>query len=453
MSGGTPRTLTDRGDRTPQPSRVPVAHLVRVLDYERPRLPSSMHRVAGLDEVTLGRGERDDVVRTAQTLALAVADPRMSQQHARLVCAAGRWTIEDCGSRNGTFVDGAKLDRAELTDGTLIETGRTAYLFRMLESVEPADLTAGTQSSPLGELHTFSPPFARALANVARIALSAQSIVLVGETGTGKEVLARGVHAASRRGGAFVAVNCGALPDTLVESELFGYRKGAFSGATEDRPGLVRGADQGTLFLDEIGDLPLDTQAALLRVLQEREVMPIGATKPITVDIRVVAASHRDLEAEVAAGRFREDLFARLAGYVVEIPPVRERREDLGILIAALLGRLAADVRFAPAAGTVLLRYGWSRNVRELEQALGSATALANDGVVELEHLPRALQAPPGLREDLSPSELERRDELRVLLAKHRGNIAAVGRELGVARMQVHRWLDRFGIDVAEFRD
>jgi transcriptional regulator of acetoin/glycerol metabolism len=217
----------------------------------------------------------------------------------------------------------------------------------------------------------------------------------------------------------------------------------------------VRAADGGTLFFDEIGDLPLATQAALLRVLQEHEVMPLGATRPVPVDVRVVAASHRDLEQEVRQGRFREDLLARLAGYVVDLPAVRDRREDLGILIATLLARRGADVHFAPEAGAALLRYSWPRNVRELDQVLGSAIALAVDGTIELEHLPRALHAPRPSEapiEDFSPSELERRDKLRALLAKHRGNVTAVGRELGVARMQIHRWLDKFGIDLASYR-
>src|SRR5207302_1217977 len=189
-----------------------------------------------------------------------------------------------------------------------------------------------------------------------------------GETGTGKEVIARAIHAASRRPGAFVAVNCGALAPNLVESELFGHKKGAFSGATEDHNGLVRAADKGTLLLDEIGDLPVPTQAALLRVLQQREVLPLGTTKPMPVDLRVVAASHRDLEAEVGAGRFREDLWSRLAGYTAQLPALRDRREDLGLLVAALLARLVQTrpIRFTSEAGLALVQYDWPRNVREL---------------------------------------------------------------------------------------
>jgi transcriptional regulator with PAS, ATPase and Fis domain len=450
------RTLTNRGERKRASHDLPTAHLVRVIGYERPQAPGMRHQLDGIDEITFGRGERDLATRKGTTLALEVADPRMSQRHARMIRNDGEWTIEDLGSRNGTFIDGAKSDRGPVDPGAWIELGRTAFLVTMHEPGSAKDLDASQLSTPFGEIRTFSTVFERALAGLARVALTKQSVVIHGETGTGKELLARGLHVASRRKGPFVAVNCGALPQTLVESELFGYRKGAFSGANEDREGLVRSADGGTLFLDEIADLPLATQAALLRVLQEREVLPLGATRPIDVDGRVVAATHRDLEREIGAGRFREDLLARLAGYTLTVPALRERREDLGILIAALLTRLGPtgeNVRFTPDSGAALLRYGWPRNVRELEQVLGSAAALAADGVIELEHLPRALQAPRAEREEeLSPADLRRRDELRELLGKHRGNIAAVGRALGVARMQVHRWLDRFGLDVEEFR-
>jgi transcriptional regulator with PAS, ATPase and Fis domain len=455
----TARTLTNRDDRGRRDTRQAEPHLIRLLDYERPRSPGSRHSLHGIEEVTVSRAEINNATRTGRTLALGIADSRMSKQHARLALVDHQWVIEDLGSRNGTIIDGTKLDRRALFDGALIELGRTAFLWRMLESERPLDVLATELPSRLGELSTFSTALGAVLANAARIAKTTQDVIVHGETGTGKELVARGIHAASERRGAFVAVNCGALPDTLVESELFGYRKGAFSGAIDDRIGLVRAADGGTLFFDEIGDLPLAIQAALLRVLQEREVLPLGATRSIAVDLRVVAASHRDLEHEVAGGRFREDLLARLAGYVVEIPALRQRREDLGIVIGSLLARIdraGADVRFAPAAAAALLRYAWPRNVRELEQVLRSAVALADDGVIELEHLPRALGEPPAsggvVALDLSPSDLERRDELCRLLASHRGNIAAVGRELGVARMQIHRWLERFGIDVATYR-
>jgi DNA-binding NtrC family response regulator len=466
------QTWPKEDDRGRKSAQLPVLHLVRVLGYDRPHAPGSRHNLDGLTEVVLGRGEHDSAQRQGSVLTLRVADPRMSAQHSRIVRVDGQWIIADIGSRNGTFVDGAKVDRGELGDGVMVELGGTAFVLRTLVPGPKADIHAGELATPLPDIRTFSTTFEAALVNLRRLAVTQQSIILHGETGTGKEVIARALHQASMRTGPFIAVNCGALPPNLVESELFGHKKGAFSGAMEDRAGLVRAADKGTLLLDEIGDLPLSTQAALLRVLQEKEVQPVGATRPIPVDLRVLAASHRDLETEVATSRFREDLWSRLAGYTAEIPALRERREDLGLLIATLLARRGIDdsIRFTPEAGAALMQYHWPRNVRELEQVLASATALAADGVVELAHLPRSIGGPPSrpsssapmmpaarastdAREPLSPADVARREELCASLARHRGNIAAVGREMGVARMQIHRWLERFEIDINAYRD
>jgi len=450
------RTLTNGSTRDPRrgPSRIAPC-VIRLLDYERPLSAGSRHDLEDAEQVEIGRNDPSSIQRRGTQLTLQFDDARMSGRHARLVREATGWVIEDAGSRNGTLLEGAKIERAPLVEGWGFGLGRTAFGFRMAERASRSDVTADELVEALPGTATFSTPFGARLTAANRLARSPQSLVLHGETGTGKEVVARGIHTASRRTGAFVAVNCGALPPTLVESELFGFRKGAFSGATEDRPGLIRSADAGTLFLDEIGDLPPAVQASLLRVLQEREVLPIGAARPVAVDVRVIAASHKDLEHEVAAGRFREDLLARLNGYTVEIPSLRERREDLGILIAALLSRVAPGrkLRFAPAAGWAMVRYDWPRNVRELEQVLATAAALADD-VIEVNHLSAAVQRgnvrPPV--EDLAPSETRQRDELIGLLTAHKGNIAAVGRAMGVARMQVHRWLERYGLSIDAFR-
>jgi len=290
------------------------------------------------------------------------------------------------------------------------------------------------------------------------VPLSPVSVVLHGESGTGKEVVARAIHELSGRAGAFVAVNCGALPDTLVESELYGHKKGAFSGALEDRPGLVRSADRGTLFLDEIGDLPLPAQAAFLRVLQEREVMPVGATRPVPVDFRLVAATHRNLEALADKGDFRPDLLARISGFTVTLPPLRARREDLGLLVGALLRRLApekaAQVTLACDAARALCRHAWPLNIRELQQCLSVSAALSPRGVIEAEHLPIASAA--ASRPAVAERELDDPEALRktlvALLEQHRGNISYVARDLGKARMQIHRWMRRFNLDPDAFR-
>jgi len=288
-------------------------------------------------------------------------------------------------------------------------------------------------------------------------------VMLQGETGTGKELAARALHVWSVRTGPFVAVNCGALPEHLAESELFCVRRGAYTGAVEDRPGLLRSSSGGTLLLDEVGELPAVLQVKLLRVLQENEVQPVGAAQPVRVDLRVVTATHRDLAALVEEGIFRSDLFARLTGLEVELPPLRDRRSDLGLLIPTMLerGGAPAGVRFSREAARALFRWNWPHNVRELEKALALAVALAGGGRIELSHLPEVVRTAPEPRSDpmaghavrpLSEADVTRRTELIELLRAHHGNVSAVARQMGVARMQIQRWCRRFHLDPASFR-
>jgi transcriptional regulator with GAF, ATPase, and Fis domain len=264
------------------------------------------------------------------------------------------------------------------------------------------------------------------------------------------------VHELSGRRGAFVPVNCGALPGELVASLLFGHLKGAFTGATEDKPGYVRSAHQGTLFLDEVGELPLLAQPTLLRVLQEREVTPVGATRTVPVDLQLVTATNQDLEQLERAKRFRADLLGRLAGFGLTLPPLRERREDLGLIISELLAHLeVADLTFAPEAARAFFTADWPGNIRELERALQVGTALAEQKVLALQHLPASLSEPPDGPAPGAP--LDARDEairaqLVAALEKHHGNISATARELGKARVQVQRWLKRFEIDPERFK-
>jgi DNA-binding NtrC family response regulator len=237
---------------------------------------------------------------------------------------------------------------------------------------------------------------------LARLARGDMSVLLHGETGTGKELAALQLHHASARTGPLVTINCAALPESLVESELFGYQKGAFSGATHGKPGLVEAADGGTLFLDEIGDMPFGVQAKLLRVLESRRVLRLGDLRDRSVDVRVVAATHRDLEAEASAGRFRQDLYFRLCGASVWIPPLRERRGELELLAAKFLaqarhrgGRPPATL--TQAAWNVLLVHPWPGNVRELKQVIEYAATTALGERIEIEHLPERLWRPAGV--------------------------------------------------------
>ena len=463
------RTISRMVGRTSPPG-AGQPHVFLMLRCDRPIEPGARFCLQGADVVTIGRADSLSMERReedgAVVIGIGIPDPRLSSTHARLQSVLGNWVVQDAGSKNGTWVDGRRVNSATLVDGALVEVGHSFLLYReALPAAGPAFADARELHPPAERLATLSPPLEAELDRLALMAHSRVSILVRGETGTGKEVIASAIHQLSGRPGRFVAVNCGALAENLVESELFGYRKGAFSGATEDRPGLVRSSDRGTLLLDEIGDLPLAAQAALLRVLQEDEVLAVGATHPVKVDLRVVASTHRDVDALVAEGRFRADLLARLSGFSISLPPLRERREDLGLLIAALLRKLAGDassrVTFTPDAARALLLHRWPLNVRELEKCLSGAIVLARDGVVGLEHLPASVRdaregtsattpSPPRLSKQ--EEERHRHDELVELLRKHDGNVTAAAREMHKPRTQVQRWLRRLGIDPLSFR-
>lgn len=440
------------------------------LALEGARLSAGGLRVAllGLDELALGRGDARVLTRSRPTHAsLQVPDNRMSGAHVRLVRRGDRYLLEDLGSTNGTRVNGQVVASHVLVSGDLVEVGQSVFLYREIEEDAPArsgDLDASQLAADLGikpGFATLDPNLARQLGRVARLATTPISLLLLGETGTGKEVLTRAVHMLSKRPGPFVAVNCGAIPANLVEAHLFGHVRGAFSGAAKDEPGMVRAAHGGTLMLDEIGDLPMGAQAALLRVLQEGEVLPVGSAQATKVDVRIVAATHVHIEQQVERGLFRQDLFARLAGYTFLLPPLRERKVDLGVLIASLLasGKIpgGADVRLHRDAARAIVRHDWPMNVRELEQCLRAACALAENGLITLADLPAALAlAPVSSREaadDVGDGEAEAlRRELLLRLVECGGNVTEVARVMGKARQQIQRWLRRFQIDPEAYR-
>jgi transcriptional regulator of acetoin/glycerol metabolism len=447
------QTEADDDARSARAGTAPM--LFVALECGRPEARSARYVLRGIDSVAIGRGKkRRRCARDGEVMRIEVPDRRMSSAHAVVERVLGRWVIVDKGSKNGVRVNGEKIERSTLEDGDVIETGWTLWRYRSALPIT-GDLDVADASPPAPGLGTVVPSLEESWEQLARVAASKISIVLGGESGTGKEVAARAIHQLSGRPGDFVAVNCGALPEKLVESELFGHVKGAFSGAASDRRGYVRAADGGTLLLDEIGDLPAPAQAALLRILEEREVVPIGGERPIPLDLRIVAASHRDLGKMVERGEFRADLFARLSGISVELPPLRDRREDLGSLVADLLPRRAS---LSKSAGVALLRYDWPLNIRELKKCLETAAVLAAGDEIEVEHLPAAVQGGPRLPTsdpaelDLSDEDAGRRQVLDALLAEHGGNISAVAREMGKTRLQIHRWIKRYRIDLESHR-
>jgi transcriptional regulator with PAS, ATPase and Fis domain len=283
----------------------------------------------------------------------------------------------------------------------------------------------------------------------ARIARADSSVLITGETGVGKERLARWLHDASpRASGRFVAVNCGAVAETLLDSELFGHVRGAFTGAQQDRRGLFEDADGGTLFLDEIGDVPALMQVKLLRVLEEREIRRVGDTKTRSINVRVIAATHRDLKQEVAQRRFREDLYYRLHVIDLHIPPLRERPEDLRRLAQAFLARTATRLRrpsltYAPAAWDRLLQYGWPGNIRELAHAIEHAGTVAAGPRIELEDLPNdvryAAVSPTSTIE--RPLRHLQREHAKAVIARHGGHRREAAKELGISLSTLYRIL------------
>ena len=313
------------------------------------------------------------------------------------------------------------------------------------------------QVSPEGRLVSKSNAMRSVLSQVSKVATTDATVLITGESGTGKELIARTLHEQSpRKDGPFVAINCAALPEALLESELFGHAKGAFTDARTARPGLFVSASRGTLFLDEIGEMPLSMQAKLLRALEERTVRPVGADRPVPFDVRLVAATHRDLEADVESKRFRQDLFYRLQVVDLHLPPLRARGSDV-LLLATHFLRSAArrfgreEPTLGPEVAGALLRYPWPGNVRELENTLERAVALQAGGALTVEDLPERVQK--ALRErssTLSPAEelepleaVERRHVLRVIEAVE-GNKKLAAEILGLDRSTLYRKLERW---------
>jgi transcriptional regulator with GAF, ATPase, and Fis domain len=371
-----------------------------------------------------GEGDRETVQALADVIGIALENARLHREASR---------------REG------ELSRAH--ESLRLESARKdAELERL------ADALARGAAVPAQEGIVGSSRALRLALDVARrVAPSDLAVLIEGESGTGKELFARLVHARSRRAAApFVAINCGALPESLIESELFGHVRGAFTGALRDHPGVFRAAHGGTLLLDEIGELPLRMQTRLLRVLQEREVTPLGSASPIGVDVRVIAATNRDLEAEIEAGRFRGDLYFRLVGVRLRLPPLRERREDVPALAEAALERIASEpgmrrMALSRRAIAALVAHDWPGNVRELEQALRRAVAIADGDELGPEHF--ELGGVPARPRAESLRDLDRALVERALRAAA-GNRTVAARALGVSRVTLHRVIAKLAIDV-----
>jgi transcriptional regulator with PAS, ATPase and Fis domain len=409
---------------------------------------------------------------------LVLDDARVSRHHAVVrLHEDGSFVVSDLGSSNGTYLNGRRVllpERMRHNDELTI--GGTALRFLHPPSAAGArsasrdEDTTLSGDEPTGELTVVGtgPAMEAVFRLMTKAAASSIPVLIEGETGTGKELVARAVHAVSARGRApFVAVNCAALPEALLESQLFGHRRGAFTGADRDRVGLFQAANAGSIFLDEVGEIPLGMQAKLLRVLQEGEITPLGETTPRQVDVRIISATNRYLADEVEARRFREDLFYRLSSFPITLPPLRERREDIPLLSERFVAEAAHGHRkrvsgIDPEALECLVGHEWPGNVRQLRNELQRAVVLLEDGeAVGLRHLSPRLRSPGSAAPSPAPAEQPANGaatELRgaraafearhiaAVLERQGGNVSRAAEALGLSRMQLHRKLKEYGI-------
>ncbi len=369
--------------------------------------------------LTVGQSSRNDVV---------LRDERVSRRHCVIEMASSGVRVRDLNSTNGTSINGLRVTSADLSAGGVISIGRSQLRITFADEETP---TLAGDSEPMRRLRGL----------IAQYAPTELGMLIVGETGTGKELVARALHEQSGRTGAFVAVNCGSIAKDLVESELFGHERGAFTGASAPRKGVFQEADGGTLFLDEVGELPPALQPRLLRALEAGTVKPVGADREVKVSVRVVAATHVDLAAAVARGQFRQDLYYRLAAGVVQTPPWRARPSDLKALAERFLDADSPSCRLTGPALARLAEHRWPGNVRELRNLLKRAAAL-HGPIIDVQHLelepaPATTDEAKGVSVDGRPYLEIERDVLARAIRRHGGRQQAGGGERAFAHSEI----------------
>ncbi len=407
------------------------------------------------------------VIGTDKACDVVLTDAFVSRRHCSVAPGPTGFSITDLGSRNGTVIDGVAIGKVVAPPGVALRIGKT--LIQLMPADEVVDIPP-SQHDHFGALYGTSIAMRQVFAILERASRSNAPVLFLGESGTGKELMARGVHDASPRAkGPFVVFDCGASTETLIESDLFGHTKGAFTGAASERVGAFAAAHGGTLFLDEIGDLPVGLQPKLLRMLEAGEVVPLGGRKAEKYDVRVVAATHRDVFGEVARGGFRGDLYYRLAVVEVHVPPLRQRSGDLKKLIEMFLARAGAPQLASEVGGAALERlerYHWPGNVRELRNVITRAVALAgpDDDFQSLPFVLRPTVAPPdeGLSfkadrpfheaKDALVAKFER-EYLSDLVTRAGGNLSQAARIAGLERKFLYKLLERAGLRSSSARD
>ncbi len=403
---------------------------------------------------------------------LVLTDATVSRYHLEVRVRRDGIEIRDLDTTNGTKHGGARVGQVVLTGPARLRLGKHTEM-----DVEPIDTNVDLESwkgDRFGDVIGTTPPMKRLFSLLSKAAPTEATVLLQGETGTGKEAIAEAVHRASKRAkGPFVVVDCGSIPHELIASELFGHARGSFTGASGDKQGLIEAANGGTLFLDEIGELALDLQPQLLRVLDRRQVRRVGETQAVDVDIRVIAATHRDLRAMVRAGQFREDLYYRLAVVATYVPPLRERKQDIATLAAWFADKMGrGGWAHSPVLLEQLEKHDWPGNVRELRNVVERALSLGHTGNNLLSELTESGSRPAVNDADVASSELGRpstpdamlelpfkeakaalvetfeRDYLVALLARHRGNISRAAAEAGIDRNYIHRLVKKYNLEV-----
>ena len=412
--------------------------------------------------IALHEGEEIVVGRSRQA-AISLDDERVSRLHARFFRKGGELFVRDLDSRHGTLVQGRTIRSTEcaLIGGDLVRVGGAEIL------VATASDTASSSAADLepeaadSDLVVADPKSAEVVAMARRLARAPSTVLILGKTGVGKEVLARLVHGWSPRAqGPYVRINCAAIPDALLESELFGYERGAFTGAERRKIGHIEAASGGTLLLDEVAELTKSAQAKLLGVLENRCIVRLGAVSETPVDVRLICATHRDLREEVAAGRFREDLYYRISTFTLHIPPLAERSAEIAPLAAVFARRFAQSLdqpepRLRPDTIAMLLAYHWPGNVRELRNAIEHAVVLADGAVIEPRHLPEAVREAPAAIAPTAPGGVSPaiRDQIETMerraiekaLAAEAGNQTRAAQRLGISRRALTYKLAKYG--------
>jgi two-component system nitrogen regulation response regulator GlnG len=389
---------------------------------------------------------------------ITLKDRAVSRQHLSLEVRDDGVLARDMGSRNGSFCEGMRFTELEVRPGAVLKLGTTEL--KIVPEAQRERVIPPSERRNFGSLVGDSRKMREVFTLLERLAAGDADVLIQGETGTGKEGAAEGIHAGSKRHkGPFVIVDLAGLAPTLIESELFGHVKGAFTGAHSDRAGAFERANGGTVFLDEVGELPSEVQPRLLRALERRQVKRVGANEYRKVDVRVVAATHVDLEAAVRAGKFREDLFHRLAVLQVKLPPLRERQEDIPLLVDTVLERMGRPPSVLSAQTRALLaQYPWPGNVRELRNVVERVVSMGEEALPEME-MAAPVDQPRHPGGGLSPEidlpfkeakeriiEVFERDYLKELLDRCGGNISRAAREAGIARLYVRKLLRKHGL-------